>query len=332
MQAINEQSIKIYSNETLHKMLTDSLNSGHLCHAYLLFGQKGIGKKTIAKYISAGLLCRSSEGAKPCGECNSCRKVMANGHPDLVIVDSKAAKNSIHIDTIREIRNDAYILPNESQYKVYIIPNAENMSKGAVNALLKVLEEPPKTAVFILTAESKASVLPTILSRCIPLSLYPLSRSECVEALQELAPEKTENERLLAAEHSEGILGKALETLYDDSFTELNKIKQAVVKAILGMNEYDILRSVSQVKSSRELFLSLLQEMIDMMRKAMLVKLGSREKSADNQVNELALKLSLKNIDKLINLMDKTQGLIESNASLTILINWFSSEIMASIS
>ncbi len=319
---------KFYSNKALHNMLTSSINSGHLCHAYLFYGNKGIGKKTLAKYLAMGVLCKGEN--KPCYNCSSCKKFVSDNHPDLYILESKNAKNSIHIDTIREIRQDAYIKPNESDYKVYIIPNAENMSIGAFNALLKVLEEPPATAMFILTASSKSVLPQTILSRCIPYAVYPLSLDECIEALNELEPDKDEIEIRNAAEQSNGILGKALDILNNENYNEIQNIKNDVLNGIININEYDILKALVKVKNDRQMMNDVIEELLVAIRNAVMHKLNTVKISNEIQ-KSFAFKITLSQCEQLVLLMQKAVERIESNVNLGILTNWLCASIITII-
>lgn len=329
MQSNITSNQKIYSNHALHEMLTRSINSGHLCHAYLFYGEKGIGKKTLAKYLATGVLCKGHE--KPCYHCTSCNKIASGNHPDLYCLESKDAKNSIHIDTIREIRQDAYIMPNESEYKVYIIPNAENMSIGAFNALLKILEEPPETAMFILTTVSKSALPATILSRCIPLAVYPLSFEESVEALAELAPDKSESERLNAVELANGVIGNALDILYHENYSQIEIIKNDILKGILSINEYEILKAFTQIKSDKQMFRDLIDDLLISIRNAMLGKIGAA--NVHNEIcKELAFKLTLGQSNQLVLLFQDAVNKLDSNVNLSLMMNWLCAQMIAIIS
>lgn len=308
-------------------MLTRLLNGGRLCHAYLFYGKKGIGKKTFAKYMAAGVLCKSQDKQKPCGVCSSCKKLESSNHPDIFILDSKDAKNSIHIDTIRDIRQDAYIIPNESECKVYIIPNAHNMSISAFNALLKVLEEPPATAMFILTAESKSAVPETILSRCIPLAVYPLSTQECINALTELVSDKDEAEIKLAAEQSNGILGRALELLDSEIDLTANNIKKSIFNGIIKMNEYEILKALSLVKTNKETMFQVIDELMIGIRNSVMHKLNVTQ-IEDEQLQKLSDRLTTKQAELIVNLLQRASDKIQGNANIGILTGWISTEIM----
>ncbi len=138
-------------------------------HAIVIESKKSYEVTELVNEISKALICTSKE-KKPCGECNGCRKFP--NHPDIKKVQSTGVTKSFSVDAIREIRQDANVIPNEANCKVYLFMNADNFTIPAQNAFLKLLEEPPDNVYFILTVESSASLLPTILSR---VALYHVS-------------------------------------------------------------------------------------------------------------------------------------------------------------
>jgi DNA polymerase-3 subunit delta' len=111
------------------------------------------------------MICQGP-GDKPCLRCAHCEKARRGIHPDIVLYDREDQTRTIYVDQIRALRDDAVIMPNEARRKVYIIRHAGSMNVSAQNALLKVLEEPPGGAAFILTAETPEQLLPTVRSRC----------------------------------------------------------------------------------------------------------------------------------------------------------------------
>ncbi|WMJ22551.1 DNA polymerase III subunit delta' [Paludicola sp. MB14-C6] len=320
---------KFYSNKAFIQMLTRSLNSEHLCHAYLFYGAKGIGKKTLANYFAMGVLCKSEE--KPCYQCSSCHKFLTGNHPDVHIVGIEDNKKSISVDTIRKLRQDAYIKPNESKVQVYIIPNIETMSIGAFNAFLKVLEEPPETAMFILTAESKAAVPETILSRCISYPLYPLSYEECVQALKELAPEKEEASIEKAAIHSNGILGKALEIINSESYSEVELISNAILEGILQRNEYEVLKVLTNMKADKEKLSNLINELTRVIRNIVLTKVNAQQ-PVDDQIEALSYKITLTQANKLVEVLQQSNDYMQSNMNVGLLVNWLCAQIFSVLS
>ena len=138
--------------------------------AVLLSGPDGSGKTDFAQAIAAALLCTGAS-PRPCGACASCHKIAHGTHPDLIVIDE--GDGEIKVETARNIRNEAAILPNDGDRKVFIIHNADRMNLSAQNALLKVLEEPPRYVFFILLSSQPGILLQTIRSRCAIYQLEP---------------------------------------------------------------------------------------------------------------------------------------------------------------
>ena len=148
-----------------------------LSHAYLIAGGGGESRGALIRRLTAAYLCEegspSGGNRPPCGACRACRKVSANIHPDVSYTAPAQDKREIGVDQIRALRSDAYIRPNEGRRKVYVIAPADAMNPAAQNALLKVLEEGPGYAAFLLDAAQPGKLLDTVRSRCELLSLPP---------------------------------------------------------------------------------------------------------------------------------------------------------------
>ncbi len=170
------------------------VDSGRVPHAMVLDGGTKDTRLSLAQTIAEALLCTASTG-KPCGVCNPCKKVSSGIHPDVIHIVPDAGRKTLSVDRIRAMREDAYVLPNESDHKVYIIDQAELLQDYAQNALLKILEEPPAYATFILCTPSKASLLETVLSRTAVFSLSMEGEDPSSEALD---PKVTEGATDLA--------------------------------------------------------------------------------------------------------------------------------------
>ena len=140
-------------------------------HACLLTGGSGDSRTALANRLAAAYLCEGDH--PPCGVCRACRKVSAFTHPDVYRAAPAPDKREIAVDQIRALRADAYIRPNEGKRKVYVIDPADAMNPAAQNALLKVLEEGPAYAAFLLTAAQPGLLLDTVRSRCELLTLPP---------------------------------------------------------------------------------------------------------------------------------------------------------------
>ena len=140
-----------------------------LSHAYLITGGGGDSRAAFAGRLAAAYLCEGD--APPCGRCRACRKVGKGSHPDLSRTAPPPDKAEITVEQIRSLRADAYVRPNEGRRKVYVIDPADAMNPAAQNALLKVLEEGPAYAAFLLVSDRPGKLLDTVRSRCELLSL-----------------------------------------------------------------------------------------------------------------------------------------------------------------
>ncbi len=215
---MKERFDALYGNERLKTYLTAAADRGSLSHAYLIEGAAGTGRHLVASLIAKTLVCTASSG-KPCGVCLACRKVELGEHPDVLTYSVPRDRKTIGVDTVRAVREEAYYTPNESDRRVFVIENAEAMTVQAQNALLKILEEPPAAAAFLLITESLSSMIPTIQSRAAILRTERFS----AEALDGYLTENEPKARALKESDpdayqavlrlSDGSAGKALTLL-----------------------------------------------------------------------------------------------------------------------
>ena len=154
-----------------------AVGMGKTSHAYILNGEKGMGKKLLAHAFSMTLQCEQG-GDEPCMECRSCKQTEGRNHPDIKwIVHEKP--NTISAEEVRDqLVNDMAIKPYSGKYKIYIIDEGEKMTPVAQNILLKTIEEPPAYGIVIILTSNKEMLLQTILSRCVSLNLRPLKDEE----------------------------------------------------------------------------------------------------------------------------------------------------------
>lgn len=163
-------------NAALKRRLSAQEQGRGLSHAYLICGPQGAGKETLARLLCAAMVCTGS-GEKPCGSCPGCGKAFKGIHPDVITVSGEGEKG-ITAAQARSVRADAYIRPNEAERKIYVFPNASSMDPRAQNMLLKLLEEGPAYAVFLLLCENPGGILETVRSRCEFLTLAPAAQPE----------------------------------------------------------------------------------------------------------------------------------------------------------
>lgn len=158
-----------FANDPIARRIREAAGRGTLSHS-LLFSGSG-DRIAAAQYAAAAMECQGG-GQKPCGTCPACRKVFSGIHPDVITVRDEAHKN-LSVDTVRQIRADAYIRPNEGSRKVYIFPDCTILTEQDQNVLLKIVEEGPPYAAFLFCAENSSVVLQTLRSRCVELKLHP---------------------------------------------------------------------------------------------------------------------------------------------------------------
>jgi len=194
----------LLGNERLKQNLSRSINRGHISHFYLISGPAGSGKHTLARLLSAAILCKSEK--KPCLSCSACRKVLSGAHPDLITVTDPDHKN-VAVKIVRQVREDMFIRPNEADRKIYVFP--QELGIEGQNALLKILEEPPSYGVFLLLTDNPEKLLPTVRSRCTELALTSLPEAVLRRELENEFPQCDEDQIAGAIARSGGWLGQA---------------------------------------------------------------------------------------------------------------------------
>jgi DNA polymerase-3 subunit gamma/tau len=179
--------------------LSNALSSGKTHHAYLFSGPRGCGKTSSARIMARSLNCEKGPTPTPCGECQSCKDLVANGPGSIDVIELDAATHGL-VDDARDLRDKAFFAPVNSKYKIYIIDEAHQLGPGAANALLKVVEEPPPHVIFIFATTEPEKLITTIRSRThhYPFRLVPpgiltahleqICKSEGVEVAKGVLP------------------------------------------------------------------------------------------------------------------------------------------------
>jgi DNA polymerase-3 subunit gamma/tau len=164
----------VIGQEHVTTPLSNALESGKIHHAYLFSGPRGCGKTSSARIMARSLNCEKGPTPNPCGACQSCKDLVANGPGSLDVIELDAATHGL-VDDARDLRDKAFFAPVQSRYKIYIIDEAHQLGPGAANALLKVVEEPPAHVVFIFATTEPDKLISTIRSRThhYPFRLVP---------------------------------------------------------------------------------------------------------------------------------------------------------------
>ena len=175
----------LIGQDQVKQTLKNALKNDRVAHAYLFAGPRGTGKTSTAKVFAKSLNCANpSPDFEPCGECNSCQRIEKGNSLDVIEIDAASNRG---IDEIRELREKVKFYPGEGKHKVYIIDEVHMLTKGAFNALLKTLEEPPESVVFILATTEPHDVITTIMSRCQRFDFTLLTLTDLKKRLKYIA-------------------------------------------------------------------------------------------------------------------------------------------------
>lgn len=182
------------SEKRLLNNVIRTIGAGEHAHSYIFEGGTAKSRMRCAIFTACAVCCNEKRDGLPCLSCPSCRKILAGEHSDVEILgEDTGVKDIIPVDDIRRIRKEAYVLPSDGDYHVYIIADSNKMNAQAQNAFLKVLEEPPQNVLFLLLVSNKESLLPTVTSRAMSLSLGNGGVDEAYENICATFPEKSKD-------------------------------------------------------------------------------------------------------------------------------------------
>lgn len=237
---------EVVGQEHITTTLKNEILTGRPSHAYLLMGSRGTGKTTCAKLIAKAVNCLSPKDGSPCGECEICRAADNGTLPDVAEID--AASNN-GVDNIRDLREEAVFLPNVAKYRVYIIDEAHMLSQGAVNALLKIMEEPPEHVIFILATTEVHKIPATIQSRCQRFDFKRINAEVIRDRLLTIAAAEgftlKEDAALLIARVADGGMRDAL-SLLDLCWAHSPEVTLETVSEVAGLVGQDALFGVAE--------------------------------------------------------------------------------------
>ena len=324
----------VCGQEFIVKTLKNAIATNKISHAYLFAGTRGTGKTTIAKIFAKEINCLNIEDGKTCGKCEICTNTNTDEIQDIIEID--AASNN-GVDEIRELKNMIKLVPVLCKYKVYIIDEVHMLSKGAFNALLKTLEEPPEHVIFILATTEPQKLPITIISRCQEFDFKKISIENIIKRLKHIAKKEDidiDDECLNEiAEMSDGALRDAIGLLDQVSLFSNKKISINDVYLVTGntsnevlcklvdyyiQKDYkNILKTIDELYISGKDFSKISEKLLMMFRNILIYKKAPKYfESGDNVLKNWVIETS-KNIDsnKLNNIINEIDELIKNISS-----------------
>lgn len=313
----------VVGHRDIIQYIQDAVQQNKVSHAYILNGQRGSGKKMLAKLFAMTLQCESNK-SDPCGECRSCIQANNGNQPDIITVKHEKPA-SISVDDIRtQVNGDIMIKPYSSPYKVYIIPDADLLTVQAQNALLKTIEEPPEYAVILLLTENADSLLPTIRSRCVMLKLRNIKDKLVKKYLMEQLQVPDYQAELCAA-FAQGNIGRAMMLAKSEHF---NEIKEEAIQLLKYINEMELHEIVSAIKEINKYKLEV-ADYLDIItiwyRDVLLYKAtadvdGLVFSDQLKYIKERASKSSYEGIENILDAIEKAKSRIKANVNFDLLM------------
>ena len=327
----------VYGQDTIVKIIKNSIINNQISHAYLFAGPRGTGKTSIAKIFAKIINCENPKNCQPCGKCVSCTQ---KNNSDIIEID--AASNN-GVDEIRELRNKVNLLPAYGKYKVYIIDEVHMLTQGAFNALLKTLEEPPAHVIFILATTDPHKVIETILSRCQRLDFKKISPTAIVENLKNIAQKEkidiTEDALYEIANladggmrDSVGMLDQAraytegkitINDIHDINGTLTEKDLNNLLENIINNKLDEILEKIDIYNDKGKNVVKLIEEFIDFIRNIILFKEAPnyfQEKKQNIEIYQnIAPKITINELFSIIEILNKYSFEMKNNTNSKLL-------------
>lgn len=308
------------ANDKVIYEISEAADKDNLPHAILIEGVSGTGKRTLAEIIARSAVC-TAENNKPCGNCPDCRKALHNNHPDIFIADGDIS-GDLSVDSIRRIRSDAYIKPNEAPMKAYILTNCDKMLIPAQNAFLKVLEEPPANVIFILTVTSANMLLPTVRSRVRLYSLYPPDPEEASSFIAKHYPDYSMEEISACAVQCDGNIGQTIEMLQSGG-EESVILAEEIIKTALKGSEYDLLVLTAKLSRDRQFAIRTLDRMIEL--SAQCVKASAGVEVSSKTASDIAKRVSRRRLMSLAESISRARKVMVNYVNMNFFGTWLSS-------
>lgn len=321
---------KIYGNKQLLDALAGMRASGRTAHSLMIWGEKGSGKKLIAKYYTQALMCEAPENGKPCGRCNACVNVEKDIHPDVVYPERSGKLGNYSVKTARDIIADAYVKPNNSSgCKVYIFADCSHVQEQTQNALLKLIEEPPEYAYFIFTCGSKSEFLPTIISRCVCFSTAPCTEEEAEASLADSGYAPQDIQAAVSCFH--GNIGMCESYINDEALRRQVDLTKSLADSIIRKDEYALSVGLFSLGRERDDVREVLSMLDKLIRDAAV--LGKDETARTigcfrEGARALSRSLTAYQSARMHSRIEKAWSAVESNVGIPLALTALGAEIM----
>ncbi len=313
----------VVGHKDVIRYIQNAVKEDKVSHAYIINGEKGSGKKMLAKLFAMTLLCENGN-QDPCNTCHSCIQAESGNHPDIIMLTHEKG-NSIGVDDIREqINNTIDIKPYQGAYKVYIVPQADLMTVQAQNALLKTIEEPPEYAVIMLLTENADTLLATINSRCVMLKLRNIKDTLIRKYLMERLGIPDYKADICAA-FAQGNMGKAIMLANSEHFNEIREDALHLLQNIHDMELEEIIQMVSEVTAYKIEITDFL-DIIQIWYRDVLLYKATKEtekvvlKDQINYMKEQARKSSYEGIELILKSLEKAKRRLDANVNFDLVM------------
>jgi DNA polymerase III delta' subunit len=328
---------KLLGNEETKARIGKAIESGTVPHAFLIGGPSGSGKTTLALEMAAAINCQRKQdisSALPCGLCDSCRRIYEGNYPDVKILQKKKDKATLGVEAVKDFREDMFLSSTESENKIYFIDDAESMTPEAQNALLKVLEEPPRSVTIILLAKECDRILTTIKSRAqyIAMTRFEdrelaerlLSESAEARAIKSLDPSRFMG-LVMSADGRLGLAKKLISKKMSESTEEERADIIQLIRAIGQKPSYtEIYSAISRFPIKRPELNLALERLMNALRDLLIIKYDKNARTvffpSAEEAERLCGEISSVRLVKIYDIVSEAHELSSRNANISNLL------------